>query len=189
MKKEELKKILKQFEYETSCERMWIDEFHNTYVVCVYEQLVYTRNPRDPGDVDMDVDVVSEKVSLIDIAKAIDKMPSWYWHTVAEDIRAYYYAYIDWKTFSTSKEYLDFMCEHFMDFKCDEAIEISKSIFYAYQQLYKVQQDIKDIDADLDKGNLEEDEIRQLCNALNQLLGDEDNLKWEIDVLLNKVQL
>ena len=78
------------------------------------------------------------------------------------------------------------MCEHFKDLMVDEAVEISKSIFYAYQQLYKVQQDIKDIDADLDKGDLEEDEIRQLCNALNQLLGYEDNLKWEIDVLLNK---
>ena len=186
MKKEELKKILKQFEYETSCERMWIDEFHDTYVVCVYEQLVYTRNPRDPGDVDMDVNVIREESSLLNIAKCVDEMPSAYWHTIAEDIRAYYYAHVDWKTFSTSKEYLDFMCEHFKDLKCDEAIEISKSTFYAYQQLYKIQEEIKEVNAEIDKGGLEEDEIRQLCNALNQLLGDEDNLKWEIDVLLNK---
>lgn len=47
-------------------------------------------------------------------------------------------------------------------------------------------QEIKDINADLDKGDLEEDEIRQLCNALNQLIGQEENLKWEIDILLNK---
>ena len=90
MTKKELKSILKQFEYETCCERMWIDEFHDTYVVCVYEQLVLTRNSRDPGDVDMDVDVVSEKVSLIDIAKSIDEMPSAYWHSVAMDIKEWY---------------------------------------------------------------------------------------------------
>jgi len=186
MTKEELMNILKMFEYEGCSKRMWIDEFHDTYVVCVYEQLVYTRNPYDPADVDMDVDVIREESSLLDIANSIDEMPSWYWHTVAEDIRDYYYANVDWKTFSTSKEYLDFMCEHFKDLKCDEAIEISKSIFYAYQQLYKVKEEIKEINSDLDKGDLEQDEIRQLCNALNQLIGEEENLKWEIDILLNK---
>ena len=57
---------------------------------------------------------------------------------------------------------------------------------YAKQQLAKVQHNIKEINAELDKGDLTKDEIRQQCNALNQLLGLEDNLKWEIDVLLNK---
>ena len=67
-----------------------------------------------------------------------------------------------------------------------EDIRLWCDIHYTQQQLIKVQQDIKDINTDLDKGDLEEDEIRQLCNALNQLLGYEDNLKWKIDVLLNK---
>lgn len=186
MTKEELKSILKQFEYETSSKKMTITEFHDTYVICKFEELVVIRCPWNPTDIDIDVEVIEERFDLLDIARMIDEMPSWYWHTVAEDIRDYYYANVDWKTFSTSKEYLDFMCEHFKGLKCDEAIEISKSIFYAYQQLYKVKEEIKEINSDLDKGDLEEDEIRQLCNALNQLLGDEDNLKWEIDVLLNK---
>lgn len=150
MTKEELKSILKQFEYETSCKRMTITEFHNTYVVCKFEELVPVRCPWDPADIDIDVEVVEERFDLFDIAKAIDEMPSAYWHTIAEDI---------------------------VNYTCVE---------YAKQQLAKVQHDIKEINADLDKGDLEEDEIRQLCNALNQLLGYEDNLKWEIDVLLNK---
>lgn len=64
--------------------------------------------------------------------------------------------------------------------------DTQQCVEYAKQQLAKVQHDIKQINAELDKGDLEEDEIRQQCNALNQLLGLEDNLKWEIDVLLNK---
>ena len=43
-----------------------------------------------------------------------------------------------------------------------------------------------EVNAEIDKGDLTEDEIRQQCNALNQLFGLESNLKWEIDVLLNK---
>lgn len=150
MTKKELKAILKKFEYETCYKRMKITQFHNTYIVCRFEEIVYKRNPYDHADVEEDVEVIKEKVDLMDIAKAIDEMPSAYWHTVAEDIRLW----------------------------CD--------IHYAQQQLLKVQQEIKDINADLDKGDLEEDEIRQLCNALNQLLGLEDNLEWELDVLQNK---
>ena len=150
MTKEELMNILRMFEYETCSKRMRIVQFHDTYVVCLFEELVMCRSPFDPADIDVDVDVFTEKVNLLDIANSIDEMPSAYWHTVAEDIRLW----------------------------CD--------IHYTQQQLVKVQQDIKDINADLDKGDLEEDEIRQLCNALNQLFGLEDNLKWELDVLINK---
>ena len=150
MKKEELKKILKQFEYETSCKRMKITQFHNTYIICKFEEIVYECNPRDPADIDYDVEVIKEKIDLMDIAKSIDEMSSWYWHTVAEDIRLW------------------------------------SCVKYSERQLRKVQGEIKEVNAEIDKGGLEEDEIRQLCNALNQLLGDEDNLKWEINVLLNK---
>jgi len=150
MTREELKQILKQFEYETSCKRMTITEFHDTYVVCKFEELVPVRCPWDPADIDIDVAVVEERFDLIDIAKAIDEMSSAYWHTIAEDIANY---------------------------ACVE---------YDKQQLAKVQHDIKEINAELDKGDLTKDEIRQQCNALNQLLGLENNLKWEIDVLLNK---
>lgn len=150
MTKEELKKILKQFEYETCSKRMTITEFHNTYVVCRFEELVAIECPWDPADIDVDVEVIEERFDLLDIAKAIDEMPSAYWHTVAEDI---------------------------INYTCVE---------YDKQQLAKVQHDIKQINTELDKGDLEEDEIRQLCNALNQLFGLESNLKWEINVLLNK---
>lgn len=185
MTKEELTNILRMFETgnEYSGTRMMLgsDNLH----VGVFKWDYYPGGNyywQEPEYMES----LNDEYSLLEIAKYIDEMPSWYWHSIAADIRDYYYAHIDWKTFSTSKEYLDFMCEHFKDLKCDEAIEISKSIFYAYQQLYKIQEEIKEVNAEIDKGGLEEDEIRQLCNALNQLLGDEDNLKWEIDVLLNK---
>lgn len=90
MTKEELKSILKQFEYDTSCKRMTITEFHNTYVVCKFEELVPVRCPWDPADIDIDVEEVVEKVNLLDIANSIDEMPSAYWHTVAMDIKEWY---------------------------------------------------------------------------------------------------
>lgn len=150
MTKEELKKILKQFEYETSCKRMKITQFHDTYIVCRFEEIVCKRNPRDPADIEEDVEVIKEKIDLIDIAKSIDEMPSWYWHTIAEDIRLW------------------------------------SCVKYSERQLRKVQGEIKEVNAEIDKGDLTEDEIRQQCNALNQLFGLESNLKWEINVLLNK---
>lgn len=90
MTKEELKSILKQFEYETFHKRMKITQFHDTYIVCRFEEIVYERNPRDPADIEEDVEVIKEKISLIDIAKAIDEMPSAYWHTIAMDIKEWY---------------------------------------------------------------------------------------------------
>lgn len=150
MTKEELKSILKQFEYETWNKRMKITQFHDTYIVCRFEEIVYERNPRDPADIEEDVRVIKKKIDLMDIAKSIDEMPSWYWYTIAEDIRLW------------------------------------SCVKYSERQLRKVQGEIKEVNAEIDKGNLEEDEIRQLCNALNQLLGLESNLKWEIDRLLNK---
>lgn len=150
MIKEELKKIFKRFEYETSCKRMKITQFHDTYIVCRFEEIVCKCNPRDPADIEEDVEVIKEKIDLMDIAKAIDEMPSWYWHTIAEDIRLW------------------------------------SCVKYSERQLRKVQGEIKEINAEIDKGDLTEDEIRQQCNALNQLFGLESNLKWEIDTLLNK---
>lgn len=90
MTKEQLKSILKQFEYGTSCKRMTITEFHDTYVVCKFEELVAVRCPWDPADIDIDVEVIEERFDLLDIAKSIDKMPSWYWHTIAMDIKEWY---------------------------------------------------------------------------------------------------
>lgn len=90
MKKEELKSILKQFEYETCYKRMTITQFHDTYIICRFEEIVYERNPRDPADIEEDVEVIKEKISLIDIAKAIDEMPSAYWHTIAMDLKEWY---------------------------------------------------------------------------------------------------
>lgn len=188
MTKEELMSMLKSFEYETWHSRMRIVEFHDTYVVCMTEELVFSASPWDPADVDCDVDVVITKHSLLDIANAIDEMPSAYWHSVALDINAWYYAHLKTDEFVKSEECLDFMLEHFKDdpttfFK--DGLELTKRIFYAYQQLYKVQQEIKQINTELDM-EPEEDLVHLLCNALNQLMGQEDNLKWGLESLLNK---
>lgn len=90
MTREELMNILKMFEYETCCKRMKITGFYDTYIVCHFEEIVYTRNPFDPADVDEDINVVDERISLLDIANSIDEMPSAYWHTVAMDIKEWY---------------------------------------------------------------------------------------------------
>lgn len=188
MTKDELMNILRMFETgnEYSGIRMMLD-FDNLHVGVFHWDYYpggnyYWQEPEY-------MESLGDEYTLLEIAKYIDEMPSWYWHSVAEDIRAYYYAHVKWEEFAKSKECLDFILEYFdnnITTFFSTGIGLIKSIFYAYQQLYKVQEDIKEINADLDKGELEEDEIRQSCNALNQLLGLEDNLKWEIDMLLNK---
>ena len=124
-------------------------------------------------------------ISLLNLADFIDSQ-STLDHLLAEDLRAYYYAYVPWDKFAKSKECLDFMCEHFKDLSLKEAGELMKSIFYTYQQLYRTLAQIKDIDYYLDGGEHNSDTVIAAMEAWRDLDIDATNLKWELESLLNK---
>lgn len=154
---------------------------NDSHVTVIYYHLYGGGYESDP-DMWEDVDVFS----LLDIADAFSKNHSAYWQEMAKEIKEWYYAHVKWDEFSKSKECLDFMCEHFKDLSFTEAGKLMKSVFYTKQQLYKTQSQIKDINNELDSGNLSEEDIINAMEAWRDLDIDKTHLEWELNILLNK---